>query len=83
MGEVFTMPKGQKARVLMFLQKFGSITPYDALKEFGIMRLPAIIFELRYDEENPLPIATKMERSINRFGEPVRYARYVLLEDSE
>ena len=77
------MPKGQKARVLMFLQKFGSITPYDADKEFGIMRLSAIIFKLRNDEKNPMPIATKMERSINRFGEPVRYARYVMLEESE
>ena len=82
MGEVFTMPKGQKARVKKFLQEFGSITPYDALKEFGIMRLSAIIFELRHFDDK-LPIATKMEKSINRFGEPVQYARYVLLEESE
>lgn len=75
----FKIPKGQKARVAKFLTEYGSITPLIALREFGIMRLAAVIFELRdpYGEYK-MNIETQMEESTNRFGEKVRYAKYVL-----
>lgn len=79
MNESIAVPKGQKARVMMYLMRFGSITPLDAMREFGIMRLAAVIFELRDDYE----IETKMEESMNRFGEPVQYARYTLIGEKE
>lgn len=73
------VPKGQKSRVVEYLQLFGSITPLQAMAEFGIMRLAAVIFELRdpYGEYK-MNIETQMEESTNRFGEKVRYAKYVL-----
>ena len=79
MGDVINVPKGQKARVLHYLDVFGSITPLDALREFGILRLAAVIFELRKD----YLIETKMEESTNRFDEPVQYARYTLIGTKE
>ena len=75
----YNVPKGQKQRVLAWLTNYGSITPYDALREFGIMRLAAIIFELRDPNgEYGLNIETEMKSSTNRFGEKVHYANYVL-----
>ena len=65
--------QGQKQKVLMFIKDTGSITPLDALREFGIMRLAARIWELRKDGFNIIKI---MESSQNRYGEEVRYARY-------
>ena len=75
----FVIPKGQKERVLEYLYLYGSITPLEAMKEFGIMRLAAVIFELR-DKKGGygIPIETEMCEDKNRFGEKVRYARYVL-----
>ena len=71
--EVIEIPKGQKARVLWYIQNYKSITPHEALKEFGIMRLAAVIFELRKEYD----IETVMEKAKNRFGEDVQYARYL------
>ena len=79
MNSGYIVPKGQKARVASHLLLYGSITPLVALKEFDIMRLAAVIFELRdpYGEYK-MNIETQMEESTNRFGEKVRYAKYVL-----
>lgn len=73
------IPRGQKARVLLYLMRYGSITPLDAMREFGIMRLAAVIFELREEWS----IVTEMEQSVNRFDEQVQYARYRLLGRKE
>ena len=73
------IPRGQKARVLLYLMRYGSITPHDAMREFGIMRLAAVIFELREEWS----IVTEMEQSMNRFDEPVQYARYRLVGRKE
>jgi hypothetical protein len=63
----------QKEKILQYIEDNGSITPLDALREFGCMRLASRVSELKRDG---YPIATKMETSKNRNGEPVRYARY-------
>ena len=65
----------QKMKVLRFLQDDGSITPLDALREFGILRLAARIWELRKAGYNIIKV---MEKSVNRYGDTVRYARYSL-----
>lgn len=65
----------QRMKVLRFLREVGPITPLDAIKEFGIMRLAARIWELR--KEGYKIIKTTVT-SKNRFGEEVRYARYSL-----
>ena len=65
----------QKDRVLRYLTENGSITPWDALREFGVMRLAAVVFELRAEKHN---IITESETRVNRYGDAVTYARYRL-----
>lgn len=65
----------QKEKILRHLKDYGSITPMDAFVEYGIMRLGARVWDLRHDGYN---IETKNERSRNRYGEKVNYARYIL-----
>lgn len=65
----------QLERVLKYLDDFGSITPLEALADLGIMRLGARIYDLR---KKGYAIIREMEKSQNRYGQPVRYARYRL-----
>lgn len=65
----------QYERVLDYMQKFGSITPLDAFRDFGITRLAAVICDMRKDG---LIIYGEYETSKNRFGDNTRYMRYSL-----
>jgi hypothetical protein len=65
----------QTERVLRHLQDYGSITPMDAIRDYGIMRLAARICDLR---EQGYSIKTKKVRDRNRYGEPSSYASYSL-----
>lgn len=60
--------------ILNHLQKFGSITSWEAIKEYGITRLSAVIFELRKEYN----IRSQVENGTNRFGEKVHYVKYSL-----
>ena len=62
-------------RILRHLHDFGSITPLEALKEYSCMRLSARIGERR---KAGYAIRSSTEMSKNRYGERVRYARYIL-----
>ena len=59
--------------VLNHLLSEGSITPKDAEKRYGIMRLGARIYDLRNSGHT---ITTKFETKKNRFGVLTTYARY-------
>lgn len=63
----------QKQMVLDYIREFGSITPLDAFRDLGITRLSAIVFRLR-DEGHD--IRTQRGHGKNRYGQPIRYARY-------
>jgi hypothetical protein len=63
----------QKEKVLRHLQEIGAVTPVQAFFDYSIMRLAAIVFELK---EDGYDIETIMLRSTNKFGEPIRYAQY-------
>ena len=65
----------QDKMVLDYMEKHGSITPQDAIRELGILRLAARVYELR---NTGVPIIKNMETGKNRFGEDTRYARYTL-----
>ena len=65
----------QADKIIMYLDRFGSITALDALADLGIMRLAARIGELR---EDGLDIRTDMEYVTNRFDERIKIARYKL-----
>lgn len=63
----------QHEQIIMYIDKYGSITPFDAFREFGITRLAARIFEMRMKGIN---ISGERESGKNRFGESVSYMRY-------
>lgn len=69
----------QAEQVLSYLMEHGSITPMDAIENFGIMRLGARIFDLK---SCGVPIKTMQETKKNRYGKPVHYARYVLEDNN-
>lgn len=63
----------QKERISNYLDQFGSITPIEALRDLGIMRLGARIFEMIRDGDQ---IVRETEIAKNRYGQITRYARY-------
>ncbi|QDP49304.1 MAG: hypothetical protein Unbinned3065contig1007_18 [Prokaryotic dsDNA virus sp.] len=66
--------KSQADAVLWHLKKYGSITSYEAIKEYGATRLSAIIFNHRkkgyYIDSKPLVKKT-------RFGRTTTIAKYL------
>jgi len=67
----------QTEKILRHMERYGSITPLDALREYGIMRLASRICDIK---KAGIHVITETETSKNRDGEPVRYARYRLEE---
>ena len=65
----------QEDRVLRHLQQFGHITSWEAIKEYGITRLSAKIFNLRREGYD---ITNTMKFVKNRYGEPVHFVEYHL-----
>lgn len=63
----------QIEKIINYIEVEGSITPLDALREFGCMRLASRMSDLK---RLGYPVISKMETAKNRRGEPVRYARY-------
>jgi hypothetical protein len=68
-----------KFRVLNYINQFGSITTWEAIKELGCTRLSEYIRQLRQE----LPIEDEWVESINRYGEKVQYKRYWIEEKKE
>jgi len=69
------MKLNQKEKVIRHLNNYGSITPLDALKDYSIMRLAAVVFNLK---EDGYDIQSEMVSGINKFGEIVNYGKYTL-----
>lgn len=63
----------QNEKIKRHLELFGTITPLDALHEYGIMRLASRVSDLKKSGMN---IERRMVKNTNRFGEPVCYAEY-------
>ena len=68
---------GSKPRIIQYMRVNGGITSQDAFKHLGITRLSARIKELR---ELGYNISTIMIDGTNRYGEPVRYGLYKLID---
>ena len=66
-----------KERILSHLEKYGSITSWEAIIEYGCSRLSEYIRQLRAD--NYL-IMNVTEKGTNRYGEPTNWVRYTLVE---
>ena len=65
----------QNEMILRYMKEFGSITPWEAMREFGCMRLGARIYDLKRDG---VGIIKKTITNKNRFGKTVRFAQYSL-----
>ncbi len=65
----------QTEQVLRHLQDYGSITPVEAMAEYGIMRLGARIWDLKRQGHN---ITSERETGVNRYNEKTHYAKYYL-----
>ena len=61
--------------ILDYLMQGHTITQAEAITLFGCYRLGARIYDIK---GQGFDIRREMEQGTNRFGEPVRYARYWL-----
>ena len=66
--------KSQSDAILWHLKTYGSITSYEAIREYGATRLSAIIFNHRKDGYNiaSIPLTKK-----TRFGRNTTIAKYI------
>lgn len=65
----------QCEKILQYIEETGSITPLDALREFGCMRLASRMCDIK---KMGYAVKKEMETGKNRNGEPVHYARYFI-----
>lgn len=63
-------------KILDFMKQHGAITPLDAMREFGCMRLAARINDLT---KRGINIESTMVSHKNGYGDTVRYASYSLV----
>lgn len=73
--EVSKRTKSQCDKILDYMERHGSITQMDAVKEFGCYRLSARIFDLR---DSGYAITTTICVGKNREGHTMQYAKYRL-----
>lgn len=67
----------QTDRIIRHMKEHGSIDPLTAIREYGIMRLASRICDIK---KAGYVVKTETVTNKNRYGEPVRYARYSLKE---
>ena len=67
----------QCERVLKYMRDFGSIDPKQAIADLGVYRLGARVYDLK---KRGHKIRRRMVTAKNRYGEPVRFAEYILEE---
>ena len=63
----------QKQQILEYIDYFGSITPMQAFGDLGITKLATRISEMRKEGQQ---FKIEMVKGKNRYGKPMRYARY-------
>ena len=67
----------QNEMILKYIHDYGSITPLEALKEFGCMRLASRINDLKNQGYN---IVSEKVSIKNRYGKKVSFAKYSIIE---
>lgn len=65
--------------IMLHLQQYGSITSWEAIKEYGATRLSSIIYNLRYKYN--MDIINEQIDFVDRFGSKSYFVRYVLKEN--
>lgn len=66
--------------VLEYMRQFGSINPFEAIRDIGCMRLASRINDLK---DQGYAIGRRMKTSKNRYGKNVSFAEYYLEEDND
>lgn len=67
----------QEKAILKHLTVYGSITSWEAFQDYGITRLSAIIYNLRYKDN--LNIKNENITLKNRYNNSVTFSKYKLL----
>lgn len=67
----------QNERVLKYMKDFGSITQMEAITDLGVMRLASRVSDLKRSGHR---IKSELVASKNRYGEPIRFAKYSIVE---
>ena len=65
----------QNEMIINHLREYGSITQHEALRDYGCMRLASRISDIR---KTGIKIIRLTETSRNRYGQKIRYARYIM-----
>ena len=68
----------QTEMILNHLRECGSISPKEAMDDYGIMRLGARIYDLKRQGHTILRVP---ETKANLFGKLTTYARYVMVPE--
>ncbi len=71
----------QREQILDYLKRFKTITPMQAYSDLGITKLSTRISEMR--RRDGLEFNIEMIKGKNRFGRPMRYAKYSLKEEKD
>lgn len=71
----------QKEQVMEYLREHGSITPMEAIAEYGITKLSTVVSLLI--RKDGVAISKKLCKGINRFGKTTRYMEYRLEDKQE
>ena len=67
----------QKERIIQYIREFGSITCWEAYSDLGITQFATRVKELK---EQGYEFKTEWESKKNRYGEPVSFKRYYLVD---
>lgn len=68
----------QRERIIKYIRDYGSITSFEAYKDLGITQLATRIKELK---EEGYEFKTEWKSDKNRYGEPINYKRYYLVDE--
>lgn len=66
----------QREAILNHLQTRNSITSIEAINNYGVTRLAAVVFALKKEGYN---IHSNIKHGMTRYGEPCCYAEYSLV----
>ena len=61
--------------IMLHLEEFGSITSWEAIKEYGATRLSAIIYNLRH--KYGMNIRTEDVEFTDRYGNKSKFGNYI------
>lgn len=66
--------------ILNHLLEYGNITSWEAIQQYGVTRLSAIIFNLRH--KYGMDIISEDVEFIDRYGRKASFAKYILKKEN-